>query len=256
MTIRFLQLNILGGRFLNKIIEFVKKEDIDIANFQEVTGGKISEKKGVDCFFEIKRSLDSYNGELVRSWQIENDQSSYFGNATFFKKEFSLNKKEVFWLKEFREIPYYSSDIIIDDTFPRSSLFLRLDCFGKKIWIINTHLARGKTHKDNPIKLSQGKKLFEKVKQISEPFILSGDFNVTPESKIIPPFSTIARNLVIENNITNTLNPKTHYGKKLFPKGLAVDYIFPSKNMRVKSFRLIDEVDLSDHFGLYAELEI
>lgn len=256
MIIKFFQLNIFMGMFLDRVIRFIKENDIDIVNLQEVSGRRISQTEGADCFEKIKRSLSTYNGELVRSWQIENDQSSYFGNAIFFKKEFSLNKKKILWLKEFREIPYQSSDIIIDDTFPRNAIFLHLDCFGKKIWIINTHLARGQTHKDNSIKLSQGKKLYSKVAQINEPFILSGDFNVTPQSQIISWFNNLGTNLAVENNITNTLNPKTHYGKQLFPKGLAVDYIFPSKNIKVKSFRLIDEIDLSDHFGLYAKLEI
>ncbi|MDO8460851.1 MAG: hypothetical protein Q7S38_00235, partial [bacterium] len=146
--------------------------------------------------------------------------------------------------------------IIIDDTFPRNALFLQLKRDRKKLWIINTHLTRGKNNKDSLIKLDHGRKLFEKVKQINELFILSGDFNVTPKSKIIPPFSAIARNLVVENNITNTLNPKTHYARQLFPKGLAVDYIFPKKDLKVKSFRRVDEVDLSDHFGLLLEFEL
>jgi len=244
------------GMFLGRAINFIKENDIDIVNLQEVSGGKISDEQGLDCFEEIRKSLDPYNGELVRSWQIENDQSSYTGNATFFKKEFSLNKKEVFWLKEFREIPYQSSDIIPDDTFPRSSIFLHINCFGKKIWIINTHLARGKTHKDNPTKLSQGKKLYDKVVQISEPFILSGDFNVTPQSQIISWFNVLGTNLTVENNITNTLNPRIHAAQQLFPKGLAVDYIFPSKDLKINKFRLVDEVDLSDHFGLLLEFEL
>lgn len=255
-TIKFLQLNIGMGMFLDRVINFIKENDIDIVNLQEVSGGRVSQTKGLDCFKDLKKSLNACNGQLVPSWQIENDQSSYFGNAIFFKKEFILNKKEIFWLKEFREIPYYSSDIITDDTFPRNALLLRLDCFGKTIWIINTHLARGDNHKDNPIKLSQGKKLYAKVAQINEPFILSGDFNVTLDSQIISWFNNLSRNLTVENNIINTLNPKVHVAQQLFPKGLAVDYIFPSKNIRVKSFRLVDEVDLSDHFGLLLEFEL
>jgi len=65
MTIKFLQLNICMGMFLDRVINLIKVNDIDIVNLQEVSGGKISKKQELDCFKDLKRSLDYYNGELV-----------------------------------------------------------------------------------------------------------------------------------------------------------------------------------------------
>ena len=67
----------------------------------------------------------------------------------------------------------------------------------------------------------------------------------------------MATNLIVKNKVTNTLNPRVHYArKKLFPPGLAVDYIYISKHFKQKKFKVLKNLDLSDHFGLESELEL
>jgi len=121
---------------------------------------------------------------------------------------------------------------------------------------INTHWAWGPTPKDEPYKLEQAKSLIEFVTTIKDPFVLTGDFNVTSDSKIIQDLNQLGINHTVRNELTNTLNPHLHRAVDIFPKGLAVDYIYTSFTLGTEGFTLIDTPDLSDHYGLKITIEI
>ncbi len=248
MKIKFLHLNIEWSRFPEKVSNFIKENDIDIVNLQEVTGGKLNEKS-IDTFEYFKQSL-GYRGELVKNWSLYADKNDYFGNTTLFRNPIELVKKEVVWLKEFMLIPNFKKRDIKED--PRSAMSLTLRAEGKKFNVINTHLAWGPTPEDEPYKMDQARKLYAYMLSVKYPFILSGDFNVTPDSKIVKMIEKFGDNLTTANNIPTTLNSKLHRFPNL---SYAVDYIFIPKNTKYGNFKLIDE-DLSDHYGLFAEIEL
>lgn len=252
MVIKFFQLNILKGKFLDRIIDFVKDNDFDILHFQEVTGSNIT-YGNEDCFEKIKKALD-YGGEIALTMNLTGDKKSYFANATFFKKNFSVQKKEIIWLKKYKEIVDYNSRRVQDD--PRCALVLEFKIKNRPVKFINTHLAWGPTPADKKFKLIQGKRLACYVNSLNQPFVLSGDFNVVPSSKIVSWLSKRALNLTVKNKIDNTLNLRVHSIKNIIPSGLAVDYIFMEKSLKVNRFRLVDKPDLSDHFGLAAEFAV
>lgn len=251
MTFKFLQLNIEKGRFIDSVLGFIKEESFDIVSLQEVAGGSL-DYNGIDCFNIVKKKLD-LQGEFGIVYKDIHDTNSYCGNATFFNKSLHLIKSELIWQKEFKEIDPKGFDF---KNLSRSFLAVLLEVQGQKFWVVNAHLAWSPHSNDTDYKLAQAQKLFAYVKKLSPNFILSGDFNVSPASKIVSWFSTISKNLIVEQNIQNTLNPRTHVAKHLFPKGVAVDYIFPGNEIKVKKFNVIDQIDLSDHFGLSLEFEI
>lgn len=273
MQLKLLQLNIFRGKFIRTIVDFVKKEEFDVLNFQEVTGYKLSRGEahkhsktaiacanrinrkayGIDCFEKLKSSLD-YRGEKVVNFRLKKDSKSYSAIATFYKNDLRLLKKEHVRMKPFVE--YENVGSVDPAKEPRSALALTFESQGKKFVIINAHLAWGPDSKDKPYKLRQAKVLFEYVKNLNHPFVLSGDFNLDSTSQVVSWFSSIARNITSENGVPNTLNPRVHAVKELFPGGIAVDYIFVSKGIKVKSFRLVWQIDLSDHYGLVGEFEI
>lgn len=251
MEISFLQLNFFKGEFLDTVIRYIQENSIDIVSLQEVTGGSLS-FDSQDCFSILKNEL-GYNGELVKSWKDKNDASSYFGNATFFKPEFVFVQKDIVRLKEFKEVDPQKTKRQDNSS---SVLSLLLQNKNSKIRVVNTHLVWGPNGNDDANKLIQGKVFYEYLKTLKDPIIVSGDFNVAPHSKIVSWVSSFARCLTLEYRIQNTLNPRVHYAKELFPKGLAVDYIFTSKKLFVKQFEVLNDLDLSDHLGLKMELTI
>lgn len=273
MVVKLLQLNIFQGKFLDRIIDLVKKEDFDILHFQEVTGNELS-KGGTynfggelasrqieasksaldqDCFEEIKIKL-GLNGELLTTHYLKGDPTSYYGNATFYKKNLNIIGKE----KKLLSDPTHME---IDHDFtewekePRGFISVAFEFDGKKAYFINTHLAWGPRPDDKEYKLEQARKLYDYVKSLDAPFVLSGDFNVTPETKTASMFNDLGKNLTVENSLVNTLNLRVHPAKHLEP-GLAVDYIIVSKGLEVKNFKLIEDIDLSDHLALFVEIEV
>ncbi|MEX2007595.1 MAG: endonuclease/exonuclease/phosphatase family protein [Candidatus Levyibacteriota bacterium] len=254
MTIKFLQLNIQHGRFINRIVEFVKENNIDVASFQEVTGGKLS-RYNPDCLNYLENKIPNYSNESVTNWKLSTDKNSYFANATFFKKSFELKNKKVAWLKLYEEITDDKTKKTED--YPRTALDITLAKEGQNIKVINTHLAWSISPKDDPNKLRQGKILIDYMQKIKEPFVLSGDFNVDASSKIVKDLDKLAINLTVENGVRNTLNLRTHRAKDVIPKpGLAVDFVYVEKSIQPISFKVIDNLDLSDHLGILAEFEI
>ena len=255
MTLKFLQLNIFKGKYLNVLLNFLKKEKFDILNLQEVAGGELS-LAGKDCFAEIKSTL---NLKGIFSFDVNKigDPTTYFANAIFFQKQFSVIKQEVIRLNQ-KKINFSSMENIPwFNNISRHLIYLTLKTNNHVISIVNTHLTRGDDSQDDLQKLTEGQILVDCIKNIKEPYVLSGDFNVNPRSNIIKEISKISRNLLVENNIKNTLNFRTHPGRKIIPPpGIACDYIFAEKSLQIKKFKLIDHPALSDHFGLAVEIEI
>lgn len=269
MTLKLLHLNIFQGKFLPQIIDFVKAHDFDILQFQEVSGGSMSkggmwtgaredmttanpETVGIDCFATIKKEL-GYEGVLNVTTAKRHDANSYIGNATFFKKSIKLVDTRTIFLQPYAE---QGDTPIPSKELPRSALITTFLLSGKEIPFINCHLAWGPDHKDEPYKLVQAKKLYEYLQNLHSSFILTGDFNVDKQSKIVSWFNTLAVNLVTQHDITNTLNPNIHAAKILFPIGLGVDFAYATKDITVTDFHLVDTPDLSDHLGLSMTLEV
>lgn len=174
------------------------------------------------------------------------------GNGTFYRKQFPLISKKAIILSIYDIFPSESKTY---ENIGRTLLHLKLVIDGKQISFLNTHFAWGGDHIEKPHQTKQGEILLKYLQTLNAPFVLTGDFNLTPEQPLIQKITKFARNLTEEQHITNTLDPINHGAKHLFPKGLAVDYIFVSRDISVKKFAVIKE-GLSDHFGLTAEIEI
>ena len=258
MTIKLLQLNMNANNYWYSLISFLNSHDFDVINLQELTGkhtvsGNMNSQ--IDVFEELQKILSlRYNGELsINTRYSSNPNTSYMGNAIFYKKAFTLKEKHIQSLHELRE-PFPSERNNYED-LGRTALHIKLDLYGTIVSFINAHLAWAKTPQEEPHQTRQGEIFLTFLETIPAPFILSGDFNLSPDQPLIQKVNKLARNLTSEYHITNTLNPRTHRAKVLFPKGVAVDYIYISRDLQVKNFVVIEE-DISDHLGLTAEIEI
>lgn len=273
MSFKLLQLNIFQGKFLDRIAKFVKSNNTDFLHFQEVTGGSLSRggkydfpnnstlaniisirksSRGIDCLKILVEKL-GYKAAFVKTMKHKNEPNSYYGNAILMKTNFDIVSEEKIFLKEYAEIKKSFKD---HGTAPRAAIAVETRINNRKLSLINTHLAWGPTSDDAPYKIGQAKTLLNFLKKLQGPIILSGDFNVTPDTKTAQTFNSIGLNLVKHYGVINTLNPTVHPVKYLFPPGIAVDYIFVSQEIKVKSFRVVDEIDLSDHFGLLLEFDL
>lgn len=246
---KFLQLNLYKGKFIDTVIAWIKEQDYDVVQLQEVSGDFLS-FDFVDCFKKIQEET-ALHGELVISWNHEGQKEAYFGNATFFKKNILLKDRKSITLEPYQQIHYPNLPV---EHHPRSALSLLLSYNGRDVRFINTHQAWGPTPLDTPYKMRQAEIIYEHIKDLKEPFVLSGDFNMTPETEAIKLIDSLGKNLTVQSGITNTLDPRAHRAKHLFPNGLAVDFIIVHPEIEATNASLLEKPLLSDHFGLSFEL--
>ncbi len=253
MPIRVLQLNIQKGSRLPAVIAYIKKHAFDIVCLQEVAGGPLAYNHK-DCYTEILETTGLL-GEVAVSVRVRGDPSSYIGVATFYRPEWQPIASRTVWLKRYQEIP--RSDRLDARTISRCALVTILARGNDRLMVINTHLAWGPTPNDTLYKKNQAEKLYQWIRHHRrDPFLLVGDFNLNPNTNMVSRLSSLGVNLTKRYRVTNTLNPRTHYAKHLFPSGLPVDYIITDRRLHIKKFFVEETADLSDHYGLIVEFQV
>ncbi|OGL91590.1 hypothetical protein A3H11_04740 [Candidatus Uhrbacteria bacterium RIFCSPLOWO2_12_FULL_47_10] len=252
MRLKIIQINIYRGKFLDKLVEFLRAEAPDIITMQEVTGGRINfwNDESVDTFGYVKHAL-GISGAVTPIYRLVDNPAAYEGNAVLVRGNI-LNTKIV-WLKEYREYP----DVPWEQEgpeMPRNVLDATVDFGGTLIHVLVTHGAWTKDPIDTPEKLRQVRLLAEYLCSLKgEPFILGGDFNMEPGSEVIGKIDEVAHNAIYDSNITNTLNLRTHRAAKILGNGRLVDFIYTSSHFTVVSIDT-PQVDVSDHLPVRAVL--
>ena len=219
----------------------------DFLGVQEATPEQMTHLKSVlKDYMSIGQGRDGVNkGEF----------SAIFYNT----KRFKLEENHMFWLSESPE--HISKGW--DAAYPRVctyGLFTDLET-SKKIWVFNTHLD----HKGHQAQL-QGMKLIQdtiaKVNTANYPVILTGDFNVEPDSELI---TNLSKSMVNTQDLADLIyGPKgTFSGFKFHePVTRTIDYIFTSKPAKIKVTKhavLSDSDNLkypSDHFPIFIEFTL
>lgn len=245
MQFKLLNLNIYGGKYYDNIVSFVRTSDFDILCFQELKAGTLGFTR-TNILEQLKKDL-KMEAEFAFTTNLVGDKSSYDGNAIFYKNGLKTRNRQIVQLYPFLEV---LPNQTIFNSYPRNALSLDFLIDNTTFSVINTQLAWNIKPEETRAQLAVGQKLFEFVKNFKNDYVLAGDFNLESDSHTVSQFGKVGRNLTQENGLTNTLNPRTHRAKEIFPKGLAVDFIFTTSNIRVEEFKLVDTPDLSDHFGL------
>jgi endonuclease/exonuclease/phosphatase family metal-dependent hydrolase len=122
--------------------------------------------------------------------------------------------------------------------------------------ILTGHFTWENKPDDNAYKIERAAKVLKYLQKLNHPFILTGDFNVRANTRTVKQFEQVAVNLTEKYKIGNTLNPNLSRHKHIFPKGVDCDHILISQGIKVKTYELIDEPDLSDHYALIMEFTL
>lgn len=252
--IKIIQINIYKGRYLDSLVDFLKDEDPDFITMQEVTAGgfNLCEDKYANVFDILRDKLGMY-GEYHGDLKLKGDRSASFGNAIFAKSR--IVDKHVLVLKKFRPITNLELDGKsgeIRELIDRHLLDTVVNFHGSDIHIISWHGAWTAPPSDTQETLRQAKLVYKYLAGINGPFILGGDLNAVIGSKTIDMLGKVANNLMLGTNVKMTTNVKVH---KIAPRGFLVDYVFVSKEFKVKSVT-IPQITVSDHLPVVAELEI
>jgi len=231
------------------IYHIMKDYKCDIIRTQEVKD---------NMFRYIKNNVEEYNiiGDS-RSRKVSSER-----NNILISKKHIIHEYKTFWLSEKQNKigsrKWYS-------IFPRICTMVVVEFDNnKKVRICNTHLdcffSKAREY--------GLKKVMEVIDEEQEkenlPIILMGDFNATPNSKLIKDFEKgkfSKEKLVAVQDINKDLyNQVTRDKFKRKQKGVHIDYIFASEEIEVISVDIIkyniNGKYPSDHYPLMADIKI
>lgn len=202
-------------------------------------------------------TLTAYNfiGKGRDDGQSKGEHSAIFYNSEKFK----LLEENTFWLSETPEKPSKGWD----------AAYNRVCTYGlfqdkktkKKIWVFNTHFD----HVGNTARAESSKLILEKIQKVNKenlPVILTGDFNLEPETV---PVKLIREKLDDAKRVCTGIvfGPEGTFNAFEFNKPVTtwIDYIFISKKgLEVTKFAVLSDSKNcrypSDHLPVYAEIKL
>ena len=231
------------------VYEVIKRYNCDVVGLQEVT-----EK----MYKDISENIKDYT-------IIGEGRTKYFfseKNSLLIKKEYKVLEYETFWLSK---TPKKVGSTVWYSLFPRICTVAVCETpLGEKIRIYNTHLDCLL-----PVAREYGlKKIIEVIKTYHEkealPCILMGDFNATPNSKLIKKFTKgkyINKKFIAVQDFDKRIYKKATMGTfKGREKGMHIDYIFVSEEFNIQCVEVVkynkDRKYPSDHYPIVAEIKI
>jgi endonuclease/exonuclease/phosphatase family metal-dependent hydrolase len=241
---KILQLNIWGGKLGKQIVELLERERPDIVCFQEAI-----ELPGNENFFFA--SL----GEILSKTNFE---------YTFFSPSFAfwlMNRKLEWGNVILSHVPFVATDVVftrgeftddfdlLENDYNMRNLQRATILHNKTpLHILNHHGHHVKQHKmGDEETMRQCKMIADYIGELEGEVVLCGDFNLAPHSESLEQLNALLVNHCIEAEVRTTRTQLTH-------KTEVCDYIFTSKNLSTKSFRVLPDI-ASDHSALVIEID-
>lgn len=255
MRIKFITLNIWkNSTIIDSAVAFIKKENPDIINLQEVYNAKdASLDKRYRTLEILKKDLSlSYFHFAAKFRDITKKDNLYAeqGNAIFSR--FPIMKSgAIFFDIPYRVVNDYEQKRIYDQ-LPKNLQSVVVEVEDTTFYIYNVHGIWGTDGKDSKRRLKMSQTIVDQVKD-KRNVILAGDFNLRPNTQTIKNIEGYLKN-VFKDELTTTFNLK----RKSDPGGYStavVDMIFVSPDMKVID-HYCPQVDVSDHLPLVCTLEV
>jgi endonuclease/exonuclease/phosphatase family metal-dependent hydrolase len=245
---KFIQLNICRGFLKMYAIDFLKKENADIINLQEVSGGMGTTNTD---YFDTKESLQKALGYRYSFYSptIEGRFGKHFvSEGQLMLSRYPITYKKSVYMHG--KPDFRSSFVGKRDRNVEVLQHARIKAGDKTINLLNYHgfLIWG-SRAGNKTTEAYSKVILEHMDAASrdEYVILSGDFNLSPASKSLRMISGRYPDLISRYKIKTTRN-------ELSREKTPVDNIFVNDRVRVKSFR-VPRVYISDHLPLVMSFE-
>lgn len=231
------------------VYTIINKYDCDIIGAQEVTN---------KMFGDIVENIKDYD-------IVGNPRSKRFfseRNNLFVSKRHNIIKHKTFWLSK---SPEKVGSQLWYSLYPRicTTAVVKLDT-GEMIRVYNTHLdCLLPQARDFGLK-KLGQFIGENYKKEKLPMIVMGDFNATPNSKVIKKFAmgeyNTKRFIAVQDVKKELYEKSTMSNFKGKDKGIHIDYIFVSEELEIVDVDIVkDNIGgkyPSDHYPLVADIKI
>lgn len=242
---KLLQLNAWGGRLEPQIRDLLRSEQPDIVCLQEAISFGVS---GSGLFITIESIQEELGLQHVAFSPVFS--FSYmkglakFGNGVLSRLPIKRTET-VFTYLEHKDNFMWGED----SSNVRNFVHAELNINGKSCHVLTHHGFWVAEHKNgNDETKRQMQLLADYTKRLDGPVILTGDFNLVPESESVKILNRQLHNLTLEHKLATTRTSLTH-------KTEACDYIFVNDSVRTNQFAALDEI-VSDHKALILEFDI
>lgn len=243
---KLIQLNIWAGKLQYQIPDFFNQEKPDIVCMQEVCNLKGSSGALFAPLDEIKEASHFAHSFMAPtySWRYMQRELEY-GNAILSHSPL-FKPKIVFTHGEYED----NFDLTIADNYNiRNFQHAVIDVSGTELHILNHHGYHIKGTKEGDEEtLRQMNIIADYIGKLSGPIILTGDFNLAPDSDSIAVLSNKLTNLSVKYNLASTY---TMFNSN----NVVCDYIFVNDQVTVEQFYASDAL-VSDHKPLSLEFSV
>ena len=223
----------------------------------------------------LAKVMDAYDADVIgfqeyTPFWTENMEKYFCGKYEFFSKfrtdigwketapilwkkdKFTCLKRGYFWLSDTPEIMSGGWDTLRHNRICLYALLQDKEN-GKTFAFFNTHLGFGEENQVKSVRLIQR----YMAEFVDYPTLITGDFNMTPATQA---YAEMVKKYADVNELTVKDRRATYHGYDLqIERDEHIDYCFINDKIKPVKFKIIDEtVDgkfLSDHYGIYTELE-
>lgn len=242
---KLVQLNIWGGRLERQVEGFFAAEQADIICLQEAISFE-SEDSGFFATVEnIQRTTKLTNSCVAPVFTFDyQNHDARFGNCILSR--YPIKKSEIIFTNlEHKEKFQFGRD----STNVRNFIHVVIEKDGEEFNVLTHHGFHVPDHKNGtPETLRQMQQLADYITGLSGPVILTGDFNLAPQSESLELLNHQLRNLSTEHRLKTTRNSLTH-------KTEVCDYIFVNDAVKVVNFSASEAV-ISDHKALLLDFSV
>ena len=233
------------------VVRMINFYDLDIIGMQEVLVTQLN---------YLKKHLEQY--KTIGVGREDGKDKGEFAPVFFKESRYKEVKSGTFWLSETPQKVSKGWDAALERI--ATWVVLKDKISGEQLIFMNTHFD----HIGKQARVESAKLLKQKAIELAGdlPLILTGDFNLVPESEGI-------KNLVQSNGDNTLFNTSrialSTYGpnwttcgfdNRPFEKRKVIDYIFVKHVKTVKKYAVIAEmlndIYLSDHCPVFAQIEL
>jgi len=230
-------------------MNYLNKEDCDVICLQEVLHNQ---------YDLLTQHLSQY--DVIGNGRIDGKSKGEYAPIFYKIKKFDQVDSGMFWLSETPEI---IGSIGWDAKQPRIAtwVILKIKKTSERIIIINTHLDDiGRNSRIESTSLIQAW-----ISKYSNPIILTGDFNESPQSPLYKTFVKSEKGVqdtyCIANNKKGVDYTFHGFGQVALDKREKIDYIFVKgigtvKQVDIPQEKQIESVYLSDHNPIVVVLSL
>lgn len=254
---KLIGLNTWAGHVYDPLMEFIRREkaDTDIFCFQEMCispkGPEVSRGTRTRILNEVDELLDGFTMRFAEADEGFDEVGPVafpitWGQATFVRDDIQI--------LEDGAIMVHPGDPRFREEFDYRHILqhIRLQTDAGPLTVCNVHATpRPGSKVDTPERLKQSKRIRALLDEVSDPLIVTGDFNLMPDTKSVAMLEENLENLIKTHEIKTTrgsLNP--YFGTPLQQD--FADYTLISPEIEVKDFGVPD-AKISDHLPMILE---